>query len=287
MDSYPTLVLKSCAIMAVFISVWIGALLPFVIRRGSCISEKRQTQIISLFNCVSGGFFVSASMFHILTSSAGSFQKLSKLLDGKGIAQYPAFPYMIMSLGFMIPFLIQHILGAIIITKDSDEEEESYGQIVEINNGDKRRNKHDKDSSHKLVSILMTCVMSTLSFLIGITSGVISDTSEAAVLVFTMIFHKSIAGFSVSTQAIKANFPVWQRIIPMTFAFSLTTPAGIFTGIMLSRFITNQFIFLIIGIIFKSLGSGMFIYLATMIILRNELKILTPGGHHHSKISYF
>lgn len=285
----------------VFLSAWFGALLPFAIKKFKCstiCNEHIQSIVLALINCLSGGFFISASFYHILPSAAESFKQLSVILNGNGISKYSSFPYMIASLGFMIPLLIHNTLNVFtvkVVKRDkritsSLNEGESTHLIKSHDEQQSTLDSFNEDthdntqSTQRLASYVLSTVLSCQSILIGITSGVIVDIADAYVLICTMILHKWVAAFSISVQSMRANMKFWNRIIPTMLIFSTMTPLGIFIGILLVRFVKDRIIFLVLGIIFKGLGSGFFIYVSTMIILRSEL---TQSGSNscHGKTS--
>ncbi|KAG2374879.1 hypothetical protein C9374_010253 [Naegleria lovaniensis] len=300
-ETLTSLIGKSIAILVVFLSAWFGALLPFVIKKFKCstiCSEHVQSFVLSFINCLSGGFFISASFYHILPSAAESFKQLNVVLNGNGISKYNSFPYMIASLGFMIPLLIHNILN--VFTVKVVKERTCHDDHASVNEGEDTHlihtshniqsvNQNEQYSTQRLASYVLSTVLSCQSVLIGITSGVIVDIADAYVLICTMILHKWVAAFSISVQSMRANMKFWNRIMPTMLIFSTMTPLGIFIGILLVRFVQDKMIFLILGIIFKGLGSGFFIYVSTMIILRSELAQSwlshSTAGHHNSHSS--
>jgi len=281
-ETLTSLTAKSVAILVVFLSAWFGALLPYGIKKFNCAmcSESRQSTILSLINCLSGGFFISASLFHILPNSLASFKQLSTLLDGNGIAKYSAFPFMIASLGFMFPLVIHNLLNALVARVKSSSSEEDESMEEPLNSSGEKMESEDKtkQSLNRVASYVLSTVLSTQSVLIGITSGVIVDTADAFVLIVTMILHKWVAAFSISVQSMRSGMTFWGRVMPIMLIFSTMTPMGIFIGILLVRYVTNKIAFLVVGIIFKSLGAGFFIYVSTLMILRTELVIAKDGS---------
>ncbi|EFC39041.1 predicted protein [Naegleria gruberi] len=289
-ETQTALIGKSIAVLVVFCSAWVGAILPFAIKKFNCTfcSDQRQATILSLVNCLSGGFFISAAFYHILISSVTSFKQLTQLMGGKGISAYGTFPFMLASIGFVLPLFVHNILNAFTAKikneQNQDHESDDTNQLYALNSdiNELEEKKESGVSYNKIVSYVLSTVLSCQSVLIGVTSGVITDSSDAMVLICTMILHKWVAAFSISVSSIRAGLPFWTRTMPLMLVFSLMTPIGIIIGILLVRFVTDKVVFLIVGIIFKSLGAGFFIYVSTMIILRNEIALpnqSTSGCH--------
>jgi len=106
----------------------------------------------------------------------------------------------------------------------------------------------------------------------GIALGLAAETPEVTALFLAIVAHKLPESFGLSTAFTKAQTPP-RRAIGMGGVFSLLSPLGIFTGILLIEQggVGDQGSAVLIA-----LTTGMFLYVCTTEIIPEEFE----KGHH-------
>jgi solute carrier family 39 (zinc transporter), member 1/2/3 len=166
-----------------------------------------------------------------------------------------AFPYMdypitsiIAILAFVLLLSLEHITGNIreALSKAGKE--------------------FEKDLSPASIPIIMTVMIAIPSFFLGTALGV-SETSASVFIFVAIMTHKSSAAFALALKMVRSTLTRNQTFIVFCL-FALSTPLGILAGADLHRYLGNDTMIVVKGVIL-SLAAGTFLYMATLHELRH------------------
>ncbi|MEM8603993.1 MAG: ZIP family metal transporter, partial [Cyanobacteria bacterium P01_H01_bin.121] len=115
---------------------------------------------------------------------------------------------------------------------------------------------------------VLMLTLSVHSVITGIALGAEQQIAGASVLFIAVIAHKGSAAFALGTSMLRSGFKP-ALFNNMIVAFSLMTPVGILAGLILTQMLTGtaeqRF-----EAVFDAIGSGTFLYIATLDILQDE-----------------
>lgn len=280
---------------------WIG-MLPLCFPR--CITSKL---VLSFGNTFAAGVFFATALLHILPEALSLYQIPRKLevIDEHNRSQtefvvvredaggFPVIPFVVMC-GYTFVLLIEkvafadfhHMLfphgdGAVHTHGGHHSEHTAVGAHEHLHPDPDREVVQDRDHRNAMVAepaknpctpYLLLMALGIHSIFEGIALGLAGESAEVTALFVAIVAHKLPESFGLSTAFTKA-YTEQKKAIGMALLFSLLSPVGIITGIML---IENGSIGEQGSAVLIALTTGMFLYVCTTEIIPEEFE---TGNH--------
>lgn len=222
--------LKLISILSIFIIGLIGGLLPL----NKSLSQKGKERL-TLGNAFAGGIFLGAGLIHMLPDAFENFKTLAPNID------FP-FPALISGIGFLLILII---------------EQANAGKL-----------EHTKSAENKVVfPVILYLVLSIHSIIAGTSLGLEGAILSATAIFIAIIAHKGAASFSLGVNLKMNGFEKKRHLITIGF-FVIMTPLGIILGTIFSNVLADK-TSIMFEMIFDSLATGTFLYIAIMEIMRD------------------
>jgi solute carrier family 39 (zinc transporter), member 1/2/3 len=224
-------------IMAVLIigTALAGGYLAFKIKESS-----RSTLYFSLGNTFAAGIFLGAGLIHMLPDATEGFNAVLN-------SNFP-FAAFVASLGFLLILFIEKVMVG------------GENHLFTSENATK-----DASSSYVLILIL-----SIHSIIVGVAFGTEELMKQSIVIAIAVLAHKGSAAFALGVSMLKSKMETG-RIIKLIVMFSLMTPLGILSGVLIANALSGKAAQFSIAV-FDALAAGTFLYVAIMDIFNEEFE---------------
>lgn len=202
--------------------------------------EGRTALAFSIGGAFSGGVFLGAGLLHLLPDSIEALNSYFADSD---------FPigYMLAAVGFLAVLFIEEILFGEAHASDGAAGTQAAAGV----------------SAYALVVIL-----SAHSILAGAALGTEDSFSGSLVVFLAIIAHKGAAGFALSLDFRRADFPS-AKALRLLALFASMTPLGIVLGVGIDHLLQDRHGRLFEGL-FDALAAGTFLYVAIVEIISGE-----------------
>uniref|UniRef100_A0A915PVR2 Uncharacterized protein n=1 Tax=Setaria digitata TaxID=48799 RepID=A0A915PVR2_9BILA len=242
--------------------------------------NRRATVIMSVMSCYAGGIFLATCFLDTLPHLKKELEMV-KLSRGEEMK-------------------IEHEAEALRVfqaleTKDAERNGEIINSDIESIN--ERTRSSNVLASGIVHSITFTIAMSFHSILEGIALGVQDEKFGIITLFISLLLHKGIEAFSVGLQISRTIAQKVKMVIATITIYSLMTPIGSFTGILLQNIDMNESWRQGIILVLEGLAIGTFIFMTFMEVLfeqrndskavREEIIAITLGVLTISGFQYF
>ncbi|MBN1911298.1 MAG: ZIP family metal transporter [Pirellulales bacterium] len=236
---------KLILVVAVFLDGFVGGMLPYWRR-----VDSDRSRFLEYGNAFAAGIFLALGLLFMLHDADGHFKQLFPEVD------YPI-AFALALVAFLVLMLIEHVLPSL-----------REGKIVHAETGE-GTDDFVTTGSPKFAPYMLLGALGVGSFIAGLALGAQPHIKGVLLIFLAIVAHKGSAGFALGVSMRRGGIArSWGRRLILLFA--LTTPTGVLVGMAATQLLTGhgEQIFIASSI---ALLSGVFLYVATLDILREQL----------------